>query len=86
VGVDKFRKIFPEGFYERGRITYVSSPQDALDRANVCFVFTEWEQIRSLTPADYKAWMHPPRVFDGRNIYSPAGMKAAGVEYYCVGR
>lgn len=30
--------------------------------------------------------MHTPLVYDGRNLYDPADMKQAGVEYYSIGR
>ena len=30
--------------------------------------------------------MQTPLVYDGRNLYDPAEMKAAGVEYYSTGR
>jgi UDPglucose 6-dehydrogenase len=36
--------------------------------------------------ADYRRLMRTPLVYDGRNIYSLGEMKAAGVEYYSVGR
>ena len=39
VGVDNFKKRFPDG------ITYVSTPEKALKEANVCFIFTEWNII-----------------------------------------
>lgn len=80
VGMDNFKKRFPEG------ITYVSTPQEALDGANVCFVFTEWGEIKAVKPEEYKKLMMTPLVYDGRNLYEPEEMKENGVEYYSVGR
>lgn len=85
-GEERAKQIFPEGKLERGTMNYVSSPAEALDQANICFVFTEWKEMRELTPADFKEKMHTPLVYDGRNLYSPEDMKEAGVEYYSIGR
>ena len=57
-----------------------------IDNPNICFVFTEWPDMKQLTPAEFKSLMHTPLVYDGRNLYSPEDMKAAGVEYYSIGR
>lgn len=77
---------FPEGKIGQGSITYVDRPEAALESANICFVFTEWPEIRELHPEGFKALMHTPLVYDGRNLYSPEEMKKAGVEYYSIGR
>lgn len=85
-GVERSRQLFPEGKLEKGSMTYVSSVDEALKGANICFVFTEWPEIRALTPAEFKQKMHTPLVYDGRNLFKPSEMKEAGVEYYSIGR
>ena len=85
-GVERAGQLFPEGKLEKGSMTYVDSVEKVLDKANICFVFTEWPQIKQITPAQFKEKMHTPLVYDGRNLYDPEQMKAAGVEYYCIGR
>ena len=65
---------------------YVSSPQEALQNANICFIFTEWPEIKDIKEAEYKNLMKTPLVYDGRNIYSVEEMKNAGIEYYSIGR
>ena len=85
-GEERAKMIFPEGKLANGTMNYVSSPSEALDRANICFVFTEWKEMKELAPSDFKEKMHTPLVYDGRNIYSPEEMKKAGVEYYSIGR
>ena len=85
-GVERAKQLFPEGKLEKGSMTYVDSVEEALDKANICFAFTEWPQIKQITPAEFKEKMHTPLVYDGRNLYDPEQMKAAGVEYYCIGR
>ena len=85
-GEARAKTLFPEGKLDKGTMNYVSSPEEALEGANICFVFTEWKEMKELTPADYKKMMHTPLVYDGRNLYAPEAMKAAGVEYYSIGR
>ncbi len=78
--------MFPEGDIMKGSITYVDSPEKALENANICFIFTEWPEIKAILPAEYRRFMHTPLVYDGRNLYRPEEMKEAGVEYYSIGR
>ena len=87
VGMDNFKRKYPEGAANgSGSITYVNGPEEALEGANVCFIFTEWGEIKAVKPAEYKAMMRTPLVYDGRNLYEVSTMKEAGVEYYSVGR
>ncbi len=87
VGMDNFKRKYPEGVATgSGSITYVNGPEEALKGANVCFIFTEWGEIKAVKPAEYKAMMRTPLVYDGRNLYEVSIMKEAGVEYYSVGR
>lgn len=80
VGVKNFKKIYSEE-----EIHYVDTPE-ALKDADVCFIFTEWKQIKNIKPETYKELMKTPFVFDGRNIYSLTDMEDAGVKYESIGR
>ena len=80
VGIDNFKKKYPD------QIVYVSNAEDALKDANVCFIYTEWNEIKAVKPKIYKELMKTPLVYDGRNIYDLDDMKKAGVEYYSIGR
>lgn len=86
VAAKNFQKFFPEGKNDRGVITYADTPEEALQNADICFVFTEWEEIRRVAPGTFKERMRIPLVYDGRNVYSVKQMKEAGVEYYSIGR
>ena len=86
VGAENFAKVHPEGKNGKGSITYVSSPEEALKEANVCFVFTEWGEVKAVQPEAYRKLMRTPLVFDGRNIYNVDEMLQAGVEYHSIGR
>lgn len=86
VGADNFAKVHPEGRHGRGSITYVSNVTEAITDANVCFIFTEWGEVKEVTPNMYKTLMRTPLVYDGRNIYSVNAMEQAQVEYHSIGR
>lgn len=85
-GRERSKQLFPEGKMKNGSMNYVNSVDEALEGANICFVFTEWPEIRAVTPEEFKKKMHTPLVYDGRNLYSLSEMKAEGVEYYSIGR
>lgn len=86
VGVDNFMCFYPQGKHGMGSIKYVSDIEDAIKEANVCFIFTDWGQIKAVKPVNYKELMRTPLVYDGRNIYTIEEMREAGVEYYSIGR
>lgn len=83
---ERFKARFPEGECGRGHIHYVADPLDAIKDANICFIFTEWKIFKDIAPSKFKEAMQTPLVYDGRNVYEPADMAAAGVEYYSIGR
>ena len=86
VAVDNFKKRYPEGAIEKGTIQYVTKPEEALLDADICFIFTEWGEIKEIAPAVFKEQMRIPLVYDGRNLYALDVMKEAGIEYYSIGR
>ncbi|MCB2296796.1 UDP-glucose dehydrogenase family protein [Clostridium tagluense] len=86
VGKENFKRLYPEGKSGQGSIKYVNNIDEALEEANVCFIFTEWGEIKAVKPKKYKNLMRTPLVYDGRNIYNVKEMKEACVEYYSIGR
>ena len=86
VAAENFKKRYPEGKSAKGTIQYTATPQEALQDANICFIFTEWGEIKEIAPGTFKEKMQIPLVYDGRNLYDLKAMKEAGVEYYSIGR
>lgn len=86
VGKENFSRRYPEGKNGQGTIKYVDNVEEALEDANVCFIFTEWGDIKAIKPEEYKKLMRTPLVYDGRNIYNVEHMQEIGVEYYSIGR
>ncbi len=76
------RKIFAE----RKEVNIVDSAMAALEGADALAVVTEWQEFRSPDFAAIKAKLKTPAIFDGRNLYDPAVLKAMGLEYYPIGR
>ena len=67
-------------------ITYCKDPYSTLHNADALMLLTEWTEFRTLNMTKVKALMRHPVVFDGRNIYDPDDMFAAGIDYFCIGR
>lgn len=86
VGAENFAEVHREGKNSKGSIRYVNNVEEALEEANVCFIFTEWGEVKAVAPGKYKELMRTPLVYDGRNIYCNEEMKEAGVEYHSIGR
>ncbi|MBE2167248.1 MULTISPECIES: UDP-glucose/GDP-mannose dehydrogenase family protein [unclassified Cobetia] len=71
---------------ERDDLVLVADRQQAVKGADALVVCTEWKEFRTLDGEWLKAQLGFPVVVDGRNLFEPAAMKAAGLMYYAVGR
>jgi UDPglucose 6-dehydrogenase len=49
-------------------------------------ILTEWEEFAALDLKRLKSELKYPIIIDGRNLYDPEIMAAAGFTYYSVGR
>lgn len=86
VGIENFKKIYPEGMHGKGNISYMENVLETIEDVHICFIFTEWKEIKEIQPKEFKSRMKTALVYDGRNIFSVEEMKNAGVEYYSIGR
>ena len=68
------------------RLEYAQNPMDALEGADMLAIVTEWKEFRAPDFAAIKARLKTPVIFDGRNLYEPAHVRAAGITYYAIGR
>ncbi len=73
-------------FGQRDDLVLCEHAPEALQGADALVVITEWKQFRSPDFAKLKAALKDAVVFDGRNLYDPAEVEAAGVAYYGIGR
>ncbi|HCV95692.1 UDP-glucose 6-dehydrogenase TuaD [compost metagenome] len=73
-------------FGERQDLVFCEHAYDALDGADALVVVTEWKQFRSPDFARLREMLNDAVVFDGRNLYDPQEIEAAGLAYYGIGR
>jgi UDPglucose 6-dehydrogenase len=73
-------------FGERAYLGYAASPMAAVQGADALVVVTEWTEFRSPDFEALKRALKEPLVFDGRNLYDPRDVRAAGLEHYSIGR
>jgi UDPglucose 6-dehydrogenase len=73
-------------FADSANVAIVANAMDALAGADALAIVTEWQEFRSPDFAAIKKALKTPAIFDGRNLYDPAALKAQGLEYYPIGR
>jgi UDPglucose 6-dehydrogenase len=89
----RVRAYDPEAMREAARIygaradlELVAHQNDALVGADALVICTEWKQFRAVDLALLKARLAHPVLVDGRNLFDPKAVKAAGLLYFAVGR
>jgi len=75
---ENMKRTFPD-------ITYTDSPLECLKDSDVCFVMTEWKEIKELEPKEFLQLMRTPLIIDGRRIFEPEKMKKLGFIYKGIG-
>ncbi|TQQ83944.1 UDP-glucose/GDP-mannose dehydrogenase family protein [Peptacetobacter hominis] len=80
VGEENAKKLFGD------KVIYAKSIIEAIKDSSMCFIMTEWPEIKNIKPEVFKNEMLEPLVYDGRNCYIPKVMEEAGIEYYSIGR
>ena len=68
------------------RVRFVADPYEALAGCDALVLCTEWNEYRGADLDRVKKALRHPVVFDGRNVFEPARMRAKGFEYCGVGR
>ena len=73
-------------FGEREDLLLCDSEYAALAGADALVVVTEWKQFRSPDFSRLCRELADAAIFDGRNLYQPDEVEAAGIAYYGIGR
>lgn len=81
IGVDNFKKKVSSE-----KIQYFDSIEETITDADLCLIFTEWEDVRTFDVKKYKELMKNPIVLDGRNCYPLEAFEGTGVTYGSIGR
>jgi UDPglucose 6-dehydrogenase len=82
VAMEEARRVFGT----TARLGYAASPMDAVAGADAVVVVTEWQEFRSPDFSELKRTLRQPLLFDGRNLFDPKEVRAAGLEYFGIGR
>jgi UDPglucose 6-dehydrogenase len=69
-----------------GRIEICQNGYDAIDGADALVILTDWQEFRNPDFDAIASKLSKPVIFDGRNLYDPAVVKKARIEYHSVGR
>ncbi len=77
--MEAFREDWPQ-------VEYCEHSYDAADGADGIVIATEWNQFKALELRRLKQLLKRPLIVDLRNIYEPAKIRAAGFDYFSVGR
>jgi UDPglucose 6-dehydrogenase len=73
-------------FADEVRVEIVDSSDAALEGADALAIVTEWREFRSPDFERIRERLKTPAIFDGRNLYDPAALRALGIEYFPIGR
>ncbi|MHB8248755.1 MAG: UDP-glucose dehydrogenase family protein [Acidithiobacillus sp.] len=71
---------------ERADLQLCEDPYAALEGADALVICTEWQVFRSPDFDRIRARMRLPLIVDGRNLYDPQALRAAGFRYHAIGR
>lgn len=78
-GMEAAAQIMPD-------VTMAKDSYETMVDADAIVIITEWDAFRALDLKRMHALAANPVLIDLRNIYSPAEAKAAGFDYYSIGR
>jgi UDPglucose 6-dehydrogenase len=67
-------------------LEFAPTPMAALEGADALVIVTEWKAYRSPDFARVRAALRQPVLIDGRNLFDPALLREAGIEYHPIGR
>jgi UDPglucose 6-dehydrogenase len=73
-------------FGERDDLVLCEDAYSAVSGADALVLVTEWKAFRSPDFKRIRKTLTTPVLFDGRNVYEPRVVEAAGLAYYGIGR
>jgi UDPglucose 6-dehydrogenase len=82
VAIDEAKRVLGDA----PSVTFAANPLAACEGADALVVVTEWKEFRSPDFDALQRRMKQPLIFDGRNLYEPDVVRAAGFEHVSIGR
>lgn len=74
------RPLLPEA------VVLTETANAALQGADALVIVTEWNEFRALSASHLRSQLRGTVIVDLRNVFDPADMRAAGLEYVGIGR
>ncbi len=71
---------------ERDDLVLTTRRDEALEGAHALVICTEWKSFRTVDFERLRETLLEPVVVDGRNLFPPERVRAAGLAYYAIGR
>lgn len=68
------------------RLTITGDMYDAVQNADALVICTDWDEFKSPDLERVRRSLRSPMIFDGRNLYRPADIRALGLGYVSIGR
>lgn len=75
-----------ERYKDNHNVLIVPDKYDALNGASALLIATEWPEFAAADLELVRESLRQPVIFDGRNVFKPAAMHAAGFAYHSIGR
>jgi UDPglucose 6-dehydrogenase len=82
VAMEETRRIYGD----RDDLALADDAMSALEGADALAIVTEWTEFRSPDFQSIRARLRNPVIFDGRNLFDPRLVTAAGLTYVSIGR
>jgi len=82
VAIDEAKRVMSEA----RRLSFAANPIAACEKADALVVVTEWKEFRSPDFDALRQHLRQLVIFDGRNLYEPDVVRAAGFEHFAIGR
>ncbi len=80
------REMFPAEWFQSGKLLLTEHQYDAVNQVDALVLVTEWKPFCYPDFNMMTKLMRRRLILDGRNQYDPQQIKAAGFEYYGIGR
>ncbi|MCR4301101.1 MAG: UDP-glucose/GDP-mannose dehydrogenase family protein [Sulfuricaulis sp.] len=86
VAMPSARRELPGEWFKNDQLKMVDEQYSALEGSDAMVLMTEWKPFRHPDFDRIKRILKHPIIFDGRNLYDPTLLRAAGFEYSGIGR
>src|SRR5436190_6738084 len=73
-------------YADEPRVEIVDAALECVNGCDALAIVTEWQEFRSPDFAELARRLRAVAIFDGRNLYEPAAVRAHGIEYFPIGR